>query len=130
MKARKAPAEDEDGGLDSLMDTMFNVVGILVLVLVTTQLDVADKIRELASKTVVTPELLDSQKQALEKLKAKQAELERKSDSVATVDLAAEQERLRRVRQSIEAQKSLLKAQEKERNAFTLALDADRKKAA
>jgi len=36
----RRPKEDDDGSMDSLLDTMMNVVGILVLVLVVTQLGV------------------------------------------------------------------------------------------
>ncbi len=126
MKARPAPAEDEDGGLDSLMDTMFNVVGILVLVLVTTQLDVAEKIKEITSKSVVTQDDLDAKKAELEKLKEREAELEQRTNAI---DIDAERERLRRILDTIAAQKALLAESEKAKNSYTIALNTDRKKA-
>ena len=53
MKKRKTD-DDEDGGLDSLLDTMTNVVGILVLVLIVTQLGVSEAITEITSNSTVT----------------------------------------------------------------------------
>ena len=50
MKRMRSTDED-DGGLDSLLDTMTNVVGILVLVLIVTQLSVADVVTRITSET-------------------------------------------------------------------------------
>ena len=50
MKIRRQQPDD-DGGLDSLLDTMTNVVGILVLVLIVTQLGVSDKVASITEKS-------------------------------------------------------------------------------
>ena len=64
MKLRKHD-DDEDGGLDSLLDTMTNVVGILVLVLIVTQLGVSEAITEITAASTVTEEDLVAAKQKL-----------------------------------------------------------------
>ncbi len=130
MKIRAASNDDDDGALDSLMDTMFNVVGILVLVLITTQLDVAEKVRDITEKSEITQADLDEKKAELEKLKANQKDLEQKATTVAMVDIDAERERLRRMQETIESRKALLKENEKKKNTFAMAIESDRKKAA
>jgi hypothetical protein len=44
---RRRSSDESEGGLDSLLDTMTNVVGILVIVLVVTQLGVGDAVRRI-----------------------------------------------------------------------------------
>ena len=70
MKKRKSD-DDEDGGLDSLLDTMTNVVGILVLVLIVTQLGVSEAITEITASSTVTEEDLEDAKQKLVSLLTK-----------------------------------------------------------
>ena len=41
---RRKNGNDDEGAMDSLLDTMTNVVGILVIVLVVTQLGVGDAV--------------------------------------------------------------------------------------
>ena len=60
MKARPRGGRDEGDGLDSLLDTMTNVVGILVLVLIATQLGVKDAVQRIADSEIVDPEALEN----------------------------------------------------------------------
>ena len=56
MRRKPATAEDDEGGLDSLLDTMTNVVGILVMVLIATQLGVKEAVVRIAEADVVSAE--------------------------------------------------------------------------
>ena len=55
MKPSRGNDED-DGGLDSLLDTMTNVVGILVLVLIVTQMSVAEVVTRITTENKVDEE--------------------------------------------------------------------------
>ena len=122
--------DDEDGGLDSLLDTMTNVVGILVLVLIVTQLGVSDALTEITANSNVTQEDLDAAKQQLASLAQEKQQLTDQASSVASFDIEAERERLRRLKETLEAQKKLLADESKKSNEFSLALDRDRETAA
>lgn len=122
--------DDEDGGLDSLLDTMTNVVGILVLVLIVTQLGVSDALTEITANSNVTQEDLDAAKQQLASLAQEKQQLEDQASSVASFDIDAERERLRRLKETLEAQKKLLADESKNANEFSLALNRDRETAA
>ncbi len=56
MSRRKK--NEAGGSLDSLLDTMTNVVGILVIVLVVTQLGVGEAVRKISEKADLSPERL------------------------------------------------------------------------
>jgi len=66
---RRPSDDDADGGLDSLLDTMTNVVGILIIVLVVTQLGVGDAVQRIADSIRVDPEELARDQEELKKLK-------------------------------------------------------------
>jgi hypothetical protein len=122
--------DDEDGGLDSLLDTMTNVVGILVLVLVMTQLGVSDAINEITANSDVTQEDVDLAKEKLLSLAEDKEELEEQSKSLASFDLDAERERLKRLKEMLATRRKLKADQAKQSNEFALAIDRDRKTAA
>lgn len=54
MARRKS--DDDDGSLDSLLDTMTNVVAILVILLIVTQLGVSDAVKRIVQTNPVDPE--------------------------------------------------------------------------
>jgi len=57
--------KESGGSLDSLLDTMTNVVGILVIMLVVTQLGVSEAVKEISKENPVDPvELEKAQRQA------------------------------------------------------------------
>jgi hypothetical protein len=68
----------EGGSLDSLLDTMTNVVGILVIMLVVTQLGVRDAVSRISQNPTVSPEALAAAESEREELDAQRAELERR----------------------------------------------------
>ena len=122
--------DDEDGGLDSLLDTMTNVVGILVLVLIVTQLGVSEAITEITANSTVTEEDLEDAKQKLVSLADEKEQLTQQTASLASIDVDAERERLRRLKEQLETRKKLLADQAKQANEFSLKIENDRKTAA
>lgn len=129
MKHKKRD-DDEDGGLDSLLDTMTNVVGILVLVLIVTQLGVSDAITEITANSNVTAEELDDAKQKLMFLADQKKQLTEQTASLATIDVDAERERLRRLKEQLETRKKLLADQSRQSNEFSMKIESDRAMAA
>lgn len=129
MKALRRE-DDDDGGLDSLLDTMTNVVGILVLVLIMTQLGVSETINEVTAKSKVTEEDIEAAKAKMATLAQEQTQLAEQTESLSAFDLDAAKEQLKRLQQMLETRKKLLADQSKEANQFSLAIDRDRKTAA
>ena len=70
-------ADEDDGGLDSLLDTMTNVVGILVLVLIVTQMSVADVVTRITSKNQIDEQAVEELNQQLEIERAELRDLEK-----------------------------------------------------
>lgn len=128
MKALRRD-DDDDGGLDSLLDTMTNVVGILVLVLIMTQLGVSETINEVTAKSQVTAEDIEAAKAKMATLADEQTKLKEQTESLSEFDLDAAKEQLKRLQQMLETRKKLLADQSKEANEFSLAIDRDRKAA-
>lgn len=129
MKALRRD-DDDDGGLDSLLDTMTNVVGILVLVLIMTQLGVSETINEVTAKSKVTEEDIETAKAKMATLTQEQTQLAEQTESLSDFDLDAAKEQLKRLQQLLETRKKLLADQAKAANEFALALEHDRKTAA
>jgi len=65
--------EDDDGNLDSLLDTMTNVVGILVIVMIVTQLGVRDAVKRIGD--AVDLEEVAATQEALKRGSARRDEL-------------------------------------------------------
>ena len=122
--------DDDDGGLDSLLDTMTNVVGILVLVLIVTQLGVSDALTEITANSKVTEEDLESVREQMTALAQEKEDLTEQTTSLAAFDMDAERERLKRLREMLETRKKLLADQSKEANEFALAIERDQRTAA
>jgi len=110
---RKRPRSDTGGSLDSLLDTMTNVVGILVILLAVTQLGVSDAVNRIRGLDIelldVSPETLQMAAEEARKLQELLAELRVKADEVSTASfddlinlqrLKATIEELRRARQT------------------------------
>jgi len=72
---KRASGDDADGGLDSLLDTMTNVVGILIIVLVVTQLGVGEAVKRIADNIRVDPEEYRKTEEELKKEKDRNARL-------------------------------------------------------
>ena len=66
---RRKNGNEDEGAMDSLLDTMTNVVGILVIVLVVTQLGVGDAVSRITESIKVDPEEFEAKKNKLVVLK-------------------------------------------------------------
>lgn len=121
--------DDDDGGLDSLLDTMTNVVGILVLVLIMTQLGVSETINEVTAKSKVTEEDIEAAKAKMASLAEEQSQLAEQTESLSSFDLDAAKEQLKRLQQMLETRKKLMADQSKVANQFSMAIERDRKTA-
>jgi hypothetical protein len=95
VRAARARRGGEAQNLDSLLDTMANVTGILVLLLVSTQLSVGDAVARLRDELVRRPELSRSAFEAAERDAAALREA-----LAPLLPGAAENEALRRERRS------------------------------
>ncbi|MFP6668755.1 MAG: hypothetical protein VB876_15670 [Pirellulales bacterium] len=74
------------GSLDSLLDTMTNVVGILVIVLVVTQLGVGDAVNRIGNNIEINPERIVDAERAAKRRSDLEAELAQlNSDDAETV---------------------------------------------
>ena len=94
MKRRKT---DDDVSLDSLLDTMTNVVGILLIVLVVTQLGVGEAVKRIGES--IDPDAMDKARQALDAAMARRAQLAAIDDARrkgSIVDVDAELEKVNR----------------------------------
>ncbi len=84
--------------LDSLLDTMTNVVGILVIMLTVTQLGVGDAVKRISAGDQVDPEVLEAAKKELLKLELVKNELVKRLKALVYkegFDIAAELRRLK-----------------------------------
>ncbi|HBJ36356.1 MAG TPA: hypothetical protein DDZ51_16720 [Planctomycetaceae bacterium] len=120
---------DEDGGLDSLLDTMTNVVGILVLVLIITQMSVAEVVSRITAENRVAPEQVEELSEVLRKKQEEQDELQRIMVDPLNVDAERQLEELEKKKELLERRKQLLAAKNKERNEYAMKLDQDRQTA-
>jgi hypothetical protein len=93
--ARRRKSGSAGASMDSLLDTMTNVVGILVIMLVVTQLGAADAVKRITG--LVTAEELEASRQEAAQLAAqlheKQAERDALTRDEAQVELDTEAER-------------------------------------
>ncbi len=82
-------AKKQSGGsLDSLLDTMTNAVGMLLIVLTVTQLGVADAVKRIDKSGRVDPKDFDAAKEDLAALMAKRDQLQQELATVGAVDAA------------------------------------------
>jgi len=79
---RKKSDDNDAGAMDSLLDTMTNVVGILVIVLVVTQLGVSDAVDRVSASIDVDPEALKANQARLVQLDQQRASLTTKLESL------------------------------------------------
>lgn len=122
---RRRASDDGEGGLDSLLDTMTNVVGILVIVLVVTQLGVGDAVRRITDAIQIDAQQLA---EAQKKLDAAREERDRLLAAMADEQLASQMEdverRLQELLQQIEQQEKILADLQRQKQTMEEALSA------
>ena len=129
MARRRSGGGDEDGGLDSLLDTMTNVVGILVLVLIVTQLSVQDVVETVLEENQVDVQQIEEAKKQLEEKKKEVEDLERILVAPEDIDSERQKEELKKKQELLERQKKLLAEKKKKQNEFALKIKEDQAKA-
>ncbi len=77
----RRPRKESGASLDSLLDTMTNVVGILVILLTITQLGVGDAVKRIGETDSVKPEVYDAARQKLLDVMTRRIELEKQLEA-------------------------------------------------
>jgi len=111
--ARRRQEADDDSGLDSLLDTMTNVVGILIIVLVVTQLGVQSTVKRIASSVRVDPAALESLIEKLEQANQDKQQLEEEIKALDPEETNLE-ELLKRLQSESNSKRAVLKSKQGE----------------
>jgi hypothetical protein len=122
--------EDDDGGLDSLLDTMTNVVGILVMVLIAAQLGVKDAVGRIAESAVVDPVAVEAAREKLQLKKNQRDKIQSQLNDASAVDENTIQVRLADLRRQLDETRIRLKQEHTIANQFAMRIEEDQKKAA
>ena len=115
MKPTRSTDED-DGGLDSLLDTMTNVVGILVLVLIVTQMSVADVVTRITTENQIDEEAVEQLNQQLEVEQSELRDLEKILVNPIEIDEDKLRQELELNKDLLARKKALLEQRKKEKN--------------
>lgn len=124
--ARRKPDDDDDGGLDSLLDTMTNVVGILVLVLIVTQMSVAEVVARITTENKVDAETLKELKKQLAEKENEQADLESLLIDPLSIDAEKQLAELERKKELLERRRKLLEEKRKQTSQYAIKVQQDR----
>lgn len=129
MKRHLRKDEDDGGGLDSLLDTMTNVVGILVMVLIATQLGVKDAVKRIADTEIVDAALLQDAKDKLLLSKEQRDAIQRQLQDLKPVDDSAVKVQLADLRRKMLEARTRLDQEQRAANQFALKIEQDKQKA-
>jgi len=124
MKPTRGKDED-DGGLDSLLDTMTNVVGILVLVLIVTQMSVAEVVTKITSENQIDEDSIAELNHQLQIEREALRELEQILVDPLEIDADKQREELEKKKALLERRKALLKKKNKQKNEFAIKITED-----
>jgi hypothetical protein len=129
MMRRPQIDDDDSGGLDSLLDTMTNVVGILVMVLIAAQLGVKDAVGRIAESDVVDPVAIEAAREKLQLTEDQRDMIQSQLDGVSPVDDSTIQVKLADLRRQLNKTRTKLNQENTVVNQFALKIEADKKKA-
>ncbi len=129
MKRNIRKDDDDGGGLDSLLDTMTNVVGILVMVLIATQLGVKDAVSRISDAEVVDAAKVEAAREKLLLTKEQRDAIETQLGDLKPVDDSAIQVQLADLRRKLEENRARLVQENAVANQFALKIEEDTKKA-
>ena len=116
--------ENDDDGLGSLLDTMTNVVGILVLVLIATQLGVKDAVDRISESDLVTPEALEQARETLKLTTQQRDILQTQLQDSRVTDGQTVQVKLQDLRRKRDAAQQNLQQEQGIVNQFAVKVDA------
>ncbi|MEX0820081.1 MAG: hypothetical protein WD070_10835, partial [Pirellulaceae bacterium] len=108
MKRKPKSQDDDGGGLDSLLDTMTNVVGILVMVLIATQLGVKEAVSRISESEIVDAAMVDEAREKLQLTKSQRDEIESRLSDLNPVDDSAVQVQLADLRRKLDENRARL----------------------
>lgn len=129
MRRRIRSESDDGGGLDSLLDTMTNVVGILVMVLIATQLGVKDAVNRISDSEIVDPEALAEAQAKLKLTEDQRQVLETQLSDLQNTDDQTVQVELADLRRRLDATRSQLQQEKQKANQYAVKIEQDRKRA-
>ncbi len=125
--SRRPQPTDDDGGLDSLLDTMTNVVGILVLVLIMTQLGVSDKVARITAESDITAEDVADARRELEERRSTLDALHRQEQALTETDPNTMRQRLQQLQDALADRRLQVKRQTERVNSWQLRIETDRR---
>ena len=123
-------ADEDDGGLDSLLDTMTNVVGILVLVLIVTQMSVAEVVTRITTENQIDEKAVEELNQQLDVERTELRDLEKILVNPIDIDEEKLRQELQLNKDLLARKKALLEQRAKEKNEFALKITKDEEMAA
>ncbi len=123
-------ADEDDGGLDSLLDTMTNVVGILVLVLIVTQMSVAEVVTRITTENQIDEKAVEELNQELDVERTELRDLEKILVNPIDIDEEKLRQELQLNKDLLARKKALLEQRAKEKNEFALKITKDEEMAA
>ena len=129
MKRTRGTDED-DGGLDSLLDTMTNVVGILVLVLIVTQMSVAEVVTRITAENQINDDAVAELNQQLDIERNELRDLEKILVNPLEIDEQKLRQELQLNQDLLARKKDLLAERNKEKNEFAIKIVKDEELAA
>lgn len=132
--AKRRHVEEEEG-LDSLLDTMFNVVGILIIVLVVVQLGMQESVKQIASSMQIDPLALEQLIKDLEEAQKDKLKVEKDLKDLNPDEQDLEM-LIQRLQSESTAKEAILKSQQGElqkaiiaqKDALAMAKKADENK--
>ena len=128
--ARRPQRDDDDGGgLDSLLDTMTNVVGILVMVLIATQLGVKDAVNRISETDVVDAAMIEAEREKLLLTKQQRDAIQSQLSDLKPIDDSAIQVQLADLRRQMQENRVRLEQEQAVANQFAVKIETDTKKA-
>ena len=127
---RTRRTDEDDGGLDSLLDTMTNVVGILVLVLIVTQMSVADVVTRITTEKQIDEEAVEQLNQQLVVERNELRDLEKILVNPIDIDEEKLRQELQLNKDLLARKKELLEQRAKEKNEFAIKITNDKEMAA
>ncbi len=129
MKRRPSADDDDGGGLDSLLDTMTNVVGILVMVLIATQLGVKDAVTRIADSDIVDTAMVEAAREKLLLTKNQRDTIESQLSDLAPVDDNAIKVQIADLRRQLDEKRAQVQQEKAVAEQFATRIATDQKKA-
>ncbi|WP_164100798.1 hypothetical protein [Candidatus Laterigemmans baculatus] len=127
--ARRQTSDDDEGGLDSLLDTLTNVVGILVLVLIVMQMSIADVVARITTENKIDEAKITELTQQLALKTEQKEQLESDLVDPLRIDPERQQQELKLKQELLERRRRLLQEKQQQKNEYALKLEQDRETA-